>query len=224
MEYINDTYGLVTKNDLTSENGSLFLVEYMMLCQMKGDLMSAANASATMIRQLEKSKEDKWLYNRNPELLNKCNSHDNLSGIFSFSYLQGTNHTHNIWQWLVWHLGTYDNTDGRDPSIYRFFPFNPGNFFIWGKCAESWFYMLFLPIYLINLIISNNKAANDTSGKILSWVELYPHKEHWLCKLLFNYYEKKMKSVYGEDYLKELMKIYFLGNDSDFPIFKVLGV
>lgn len=230
MEYISDAWGLVTNGDTKTENGQLFLAEYILLIDSSDSPLSNKLSlmqlpHLAMINQLASSEVKSGLYCRNVDLRYKRpTSHDNISGIMSYSKVMGTKHRFQIWKYLLWHLGTYDSSSGKSPEFARFLPFNPANFFIWGKCAKSWLYMLFLPFYLINLIISCNQEANDTSGKILSWVELYPHKEHWLCKYLFNYYEKKMKKLYGSEYLKELMKIYFAGNDSDFPIFKELGV
>lgn len=218
MEYLSSYYGLTGEVDSKSENGQLFLTEYILLLNGK-----IQNESFIMNEQLQNSYVMDGLYNRNPDLISRENSHDNLSGIFSYSYLAKSEHRFKIWSYLLKHLGTYDNTKGKSAELSRFLPFNPSNFFIWGLCAESSIYLLFFPLYLISLVIACNKPLNDTSGKILSWVELLPHKDHWLVKHLYNYFEKKMKSLYGDNYLKELMKIYHGGNSHEFPINKILG-
>lgn len=222
MEYLSTTYGLVTDNDPTSENGQLFLAQLILL-------RDAAKVEPSVLTsflkfQLQNSKVEKGLYNRNSELLDRTTSHDNLSGIFSWSFLTKTEHRFEIWNYLLKHLGTYDNTKGKSKQLSRFLPFNPSNFFIWGLCAESYIYLLFLPFYLISLIIACNKPKEDTSGKILAWVEMYPHREHWLVKHLFNYYIKKMTKMYSVWYVTDLMKIYHGGNSPDFPINKLLGL
>lgn len=223
MEYFSQEYGLVTDNDPETENGQLFLAELILLNNRYGK--DTTSLDDLMKTQLLYSEVEPGLYNRNPDLFDKrIMSHDNLAGIFSWSYLAKTEHRFSIWKYLLKHLGTYDNSRGKTKQLSRFLPFNPANFFIWGLCAESSIYLLFLPFYLVNLIISSNKPKEDTSGKILSWVELYPHRNHWLVKHLFDYYTNKMYKQYPGVYIAELMRIYHGNNSPEFPIRKILGV
>lgn len=218
MEYLSTTYGLVTDRDPTTENGQLFLAELALLQKDYPDTKDYFKM------QLANSFVEEGLYHRNCELIDRTNSHDNLSGNFSMSFLTKTDHRFDIWKYLLKHLGTYDNTKGKSKQLSRFLPFGPSNFFIWGLCAESKIYLAFLPFYVLSLVMACNKPTADTSGKILAWVEMYPHKDHWLVKHLFKYYERKMVSMYGEFYIKELMKIYHAGNSAEFPINKILGI
>ena len=223
MQYLNPNLALVTDLDPTSENGQLFLAELILLTEYKQ--ASDWNGYTSLFNfQLRQSFADVGLYHRNPILVDRrIMSHDNLSGIFSVSFLKNTAHRHTIWKYLLKHLGTYDNSQGKSSQLSRFLPFNPSNFFIWGLCADSYIYLLFFPIYLISLVISCGKPATDTSGKILSWVEMFPHRNHWLVKHIFKYYEKKMKVQYGELYIEALMKIYHGNNSPEFPINKLLS-
>lgn len=218
MEYLSTTYGLVTDNDPTTENGQLFLQQLMLLDPYNQELID------TMNTQLLYSKVDVGLYHRNPQLTNKILSNDNLSGIFSYSVTNNTQERFEIWNHLLKHLGTYDNTQGKSKQLSRFLPYNPSNFFIWGLSAESNIYLAFLPFYIINLVLACNKPIEDTSGKILYWVEMSPHKDHWLVKRFWRYYERKMIAQYGVGYIKQLMKRYHGGNSPEFPINKILGV
>lgn len=222
MDYLSVVYGLTGENDPTSENGQLFLAELILLRDLKK--IEPSVLTSFLKFQLQNSKVEKGLYNRNSALTERCTSHDNLAGIFSWSFLTKTKHRFEIWKYLLKHFGTYDNTKGKSKQLSRFLPFNPSNFFIWGLCAESSIYLLFFLFYLISLVISSNKPRGDTSGKILSWVEMYPHREHWLVKHLFGYYQKKMTKQYGLDYIKELMLLYHGKNSRDFPINKLLGI
>lgn len=221
MEYFSNYYGLVTDNDPVTENGQLFLAEYLLL---QDEVVPSINR--IMYEQLFNSwTGTKGLYHRNPDLTDRrIMSHDNLAGIMSWSFVNKTGHAEYIWDYLLKHGGTYDNSQGKTKQLSRFLPFNPSNFFIWGLCADSNIYLLFLPFYVLSLIISCNKKKEDTSGKILSWVEMYPHRNHWLVKYLFKYYERKMREQYGDNYIKELMKIYHGGNSREFPINKILGI
>ncbi len=219
MDYLSTTYGLVTDHDPTTENGQLFLTQLILL-----DTENALVYNDIMREQLMGSKVESGLYHRNPNLTTRTMSHDNLSAIFSYSFYNNTDHRFQVWNYLLKHLGTYDNTKNKSTQASRFLPFNPANFFIWGLCAKSNIYLLFLPIYVLNLVLSCNSDKGETSGKILNWVKLLPHKNHWLVKHLFRYYERKMKIQYGENYLLELMRIYHGGNSKEFPINKILGI
>ena len=220
MDYLNSTYGLVTDSDPTTENGQLFLTELILLKQLNGSDFS--NERSVYVEQLFYSYVEKGLYNRNPELTTRTTSHDNLSAIFAFSYLTKGQHRFWIWNYLLKHLGTYDNTKNKSSQFSRFLPFNPANFFVWGKMAESKIFWLFYPFYLINLIISCSKPAENTSGKLLTFVELTPLKNEFMFKHLYNYYESKMKKQYGEQWIKTLFKTYFPNEGQDFPIYKEL--
>lgn len=219
MEYFSKKYGLVTDNDPVSENGQLFLAHLLLFPDGFGN-------AGTMLKQLKNSKVEEGLYHRNPDLVDRrIMSHDNMSGIMSFSYEFQTTHRFEIWKYLIRHLGTYDNSKGKSKQLSRFLPFNPANFFPWGLCAQSKLAYLFLIFYIPSLIISCNRKKEDTSGKILAWIELFPHRTNNVAKHLFRYYERKMKAMYGEEYMKELVAIYHgRNNTKEFPLNKIFGV
>lgn len=225
MEYISRVYGLVTDNDPTTENGQVFLVDYAFMLDQRN-----LNIEEIMLRdvfktQLELSKTDTvGLYNRNVMLQTRTMSHDNLSAILSYSYFIKSNHRFEIWKYLLKHLGTYDNTQGKSKQLTRFLPFNPANFFIWGLCAESFLAYLFLPFFIINFLITCAKPKDDTSGKILLNIELYSLKNNFIINLFYKYYNKRMIAQYGIEYKTELRKLYHGGNSADFPINKLLGI
>jgi hypothetical protein len=225
MEYITTTYGLTGEYDPTSENGQLFLVDYIFLLGANDRILEAIFASDVLKTQIDNSKTGiEGLYHRNALLTTRTLSHDNLSAIFAWSYATGSNHRFEIWKYLVKHLGTYDNTQGTSTAFSRHLPFNPANFFAWGLCSNSILAYLFFPIFLINLIISSNKPKNDVSGKILAFVEMYPLQKNLLVKLCYKYYTNKMTKMYGENYHYEIRKIYHGGNSAEFPINKLLGI
>lgn len=230
MEYLSNKYGLVTTNDPETENGQLFLAELILLqkqnIQSLEDYLDYTTYKSLMTKQLFYSQVEGGLYHRNPDLTDRrCMSHDNLSGIFAFSYAANTLHATEIWQYLISHFFTYDNTQGKSTQFSRFLPFNPSNYFMWGLMAKVNTILLlpFLPFLIINTIITCNKEYNDTSGKILSWVEMHQFREHFIVKYIFRYYENKMKKMYGDNYIKVLLSdIYFKNEPLDFPIKKIL--
>ena len=222
---LDTKYGLTGIQDPTSENGQLFLATYVVLMAKLGaSVHQWVEAQDTMFKQLESCKVEKGLYNRNSDLVDRrVMSHDNLQGIMVWSKVCNTFHKFDIWDYLVKHLGTYDNTKGKSPQLSRLLPFNPANFFIWGLCAEKKWTYIFLPFYMISLYITCNKPKEDTSGKILDWLGLYFNNEHFLVDKLFAYYEKKMKEQYGENYLKELMNIYHGNQGESFEILQLVN-
>jgi hypothetical protein len=229
MEYLTTTYGLTGEHDPTSENGQLFLADYILLMNLKNaNPEQISHANDIMRVQLSKSNAggmgEYGLYHRNPELTTKTMSHDNLSAIFAWSCLNETYHRFHIWEYLLLNFGTYDNTKGVSKQFSKYLPFNPSNFFAWGLSADSVLAYLFFPFFLINLIISCNKPKNDVSGKILAFVEMYPLKGNPLVNLCYKYYTKKMKQQYGENYHYEIRKIYHGVNSGEFPINKLLGI
>jgi hypothetical protein len=216
MKYFSEIYGLVTDGDPVSENGQLFLTEYIFLSGST-EYNSLYNA------QLLNSKVEKGLYHRNPLLTKRTMSHDNLVSIFAWSKQFKTSHRFEIWNYLLKHFGTYDNTKGRSEQFSKYLPFNPANFFVWGLAADSILAYLFLPFFVINLVLTCNKPKENTSGKILTWVELFPLQNNFICVLLNKYFTYKMKKMYGENWLKELMNIYHGNNSKEFPINKLYG-
>jgi hypothetical protein len=228
VEYFSNVYGLTGETDPTSENGQLFLVEYLFLIN---DLypddpdLEQVSLSNVMKEQLYASKVESGLYHRNPVLVNKTMSHDNLLAITSFSKVYGTFHAEEIWSYLVRHFGVYDNTKGRSKEFEKILPFNPGNYFIFGLCADSLLAYLFLPIFTINLIISCNQSKEKVSGKLLDYVSFFPHRNrNFILKALYAYYVKKMTAMYGQDYMKEIITIYHGKNSKEFPLCKLFGV
>lgn len=226
MEYFSSTFGLTGEVDPVSENGQLFLVDYLFLAHMKGaDPAHLRWVSDLLELQLLNSSTGiKGLYHRNPTLTARTMSHDNLSAIFAWSAHGETKHRFEIWNYLITHLGTYDNTEGAAPYFSKYLPYNPSNFFAWGLSANSLIAYLFFPFFLINLIISCNKPKGEVSGKILSFVEMYPLQDNPLVKLCYKYYKKKMIDMYGANFHYEIRKIYHGGNSKDFPINKLLGI
>lgn len=225
MEYFSTRYGLTGEGDPVSENGQLFLAEFALLTTPLIDRDLHVKVFKTMYQQLELSKVKKGLYHRNPDLIDRrIMSHDNMSGVMALCYLAKSNIRKDIWHYLVTHLGIYDNSQGKSKQLSRFLPFNPANIFAWGLCAESWWSNIAIIIYFPTLMLCCNKPVDDTTGKILAWVELVQFKKHWLAKYCWNYLEKKMVAQYGAEWVKALMKGYHGNHSPEFPIRKYLGI
>lgn len=230
MEYLSTKYGLVTDNDPVTENGQLFLAELIQLTSSSTQNYLIPTYNLLMQMQLNASKVKDGLYNRNPDLTDRrIMSHDNMQGIMAWSYSQNTYHRFQIWKYMWMHGFTYDNSQGKSSQLSRFLPFNPAYVFMWGLMAESKLIYIFLPIlypiFLVSLMMACNTKHEDSGGKILYWLGLTALRDNFLIKIPLRYFEKKMKHSYGEDYVKELMRIYHGRNNSkDFPIKKILDL
>jgi hypothetical protein len=146
-------------------------------------------------------------------------SHDEITGFLVASKILNTEHGKVIWKHLMTHLGAYNNTGRIEDNL----PFNPGNFYAWGQLVDSIISYIFLPLYIINMVIACNKEPQNTSSKIIYWLELKNMPASFINKQLFKYYERKMKAQYGENYLEGLFNIYFnTESRTEFPIWKEL--
>lgn len=235
MEYFSTRYGLVTDNDPVTENGQLFLATFLLLCRHSISEDLSWYAASVMREQLYNSRVQakpitlpptyiRGLFHRNPDLIDRrIMSHDNMSGIMAFLYMDDTADRFYIWKYLLTHFGTYDNSLGKSKQLSRFLPFNPSNFFVWGLCADSKISFLFYPFYWANLLITCHKPKADTSGKILTLVELIQFRNHWLAKHCWKYFNRKMIEQYGFIWQHELMRLYHGKNSPEFPLRKYLG-
>jgi hypothetical protein len=194
-----------------SENGILFHATFINLLYLKKTYSQEALRYfyQDIMRQ---STEKSGVFNRDatskdvPYKDRNENSKDNYIGISSGSYVCGYS---TICKLIAKHgisnFGIYNNVKPRFSL-----PMNPGSMFILLAFANYDFLCLFFyPIYVINLLISSNKTKKETSGKILDLLILPNLKHKYYIKPLYNYYVRKMTKTYGENFVEELMKIYY---------------
>jgi len=212
MEYFSPTFGLVTEADPGTENGGLFLAQY--LADYPNDIM----ANNVFMTKMAMAQLPSGLYRRSAGHNVRSVSHDEITGMMASSYILGTLHKNIIWKQLKENFGAY-------PAIVMDWsdrlPFNPSNYYAWGQYAGGSFSYLFLPFYIINLLISANGEAGETSSKLIYWLELSTLPRTVINKLLLRMFGRMMKLQYGEDYLAILRGIYFKGEAEGFPLFRV---
>ena len=217
FEYFRVGYGLVTEYDQTTENCNLFYAQYLTL--REGNMTPVERVQELNFFQINMllKRIKPGLFNRRKQPDTRSTSHDEITGFMVASHILNTSHKHEIWKYLLLHLGVYNN-NGR---VYL--PFNPGNFYAWGAYVKSPLRWLVAPIFAINMAISLRKPKGETSGKILYWLELFTMPEDWLNRRLKQYYIRKMTAMYGSDWLKELYAIYFNSeNRQHFPLWAEL--
>lgn len=213
MEYFQ-LGGLVTKNDPNTENCNLFYAEWLTL-----RCLGVTRRLGWQDYFID-GMDSKWnlktkCYNRRTFDDSRSVSHDEITGWLVSSKILYTTHGENIWKHLITHFGSYNNTS----KMVDYLPFNPANYYAWGLLVNSRLAYIFAPFYLINLLISANKPPENTSSKIIYWVQL----SNTHSPLFKKYFEYKMKKMYGEKWLASLLIIYFGKTEKDdFPIFQAL--
>jgi len=211
MNYFSEIFGLITKGDPHTENGGLFLAHYMVLRMMLGMPISVDEYQIYQAK-MANSFVQYGLYLRSKEHQTRTVSQDEQTGFSIGSFILDTSHRFQIWKYLVEHWFNYPATG--TPKYY-----NPGSYYAWAVLADSKISWVFAPLYTVNLLISSNKPASDTSSKLIYMDELYCMKgKSWYAKLLWSYYEWRMEKMYGAKWIKSLYDIYFGGEDMNHPL------
>lgn len=215
MNYFKAGYGLVTKHDPVTENCNLFYAQYLALKNPH----ERSDFNFFTINMVTKWNRKHGVYNRRSGYDTRSVSHDEITGWMVSSYLLQTSHKDSIWHHLKTHFGAYNNT-GK-PLDYL--PFNPANYYAWGELVGAKYHKIFLPFYLINLLIASSKDKMNTSSKIIYWLELSVLPKTWVNQQMKAIFERKMKAQYGEHWLRGLYEIYFASEDrNEFPLWKEL--
>jgi len=211
MEYFSPTFGLVTETDPCTENGGLFLAQYL------ADNPESIVGRHIFMMKMSMAQLSSGLYRRSAGHNKRSVSHDEITGMMASSYLLGTLHKNIIWKQLKENFGAY-------PAIVMDWsdrlPFNPGNYYAWGQYANSKWSYIYAPLYFVNMVISLSKGLGDTSSKLMYDLELRTMPENWLNTMMKSYFVSKMTKQYGSDYLLKMRRIYFNREKDQFPLFK----
>lgn len=214
FEYFSPIFGLVTECDPISENAGLFLAHYI-----------AYNPSVEALQifnlKMKNSRLPNGMYRRSANHNIRSVSHDEISSMMLSSYYYKTSHRFEIWQQLKTNFGAY-------PSIVEhwtdYLPFNLANYYVWGQCVNSKLSYLFLPFFILNMVISLSKQKQDTSSKLMYNTKLKLLPQNFINKLLKKYLDKRLETMYGSNFVLKMMEIYFPTESENFPLFKVLKV
>jgi hypothetical protein len=221
-KYYNPVHGLELLPDINTgnrqnENGILFLVEYLLMTNPITPEDEDKFKEVVKNIQIEPGLYDRGSLDTQIAAASGIDkrtiSHDNISAIAAGSYYLGTHHASDIAIYGLKNCFSYNNLKKGLRA-----PMNPGNWSIWlalGKVAPL-LQVLFFPFYLINFFITTNKAKEQTSGKLLYFVELYPLRKHVAWGMMYKMLIYKLKKMYGDKPLVELTKIYF--KDEQHPV------
>lgn len=214
MNYLNEIYGLITKNDPASENAGLFFAHYLVLKLMLGIPITNDDRYIYLMK-MQNAHVEYGLYLRSKNHKDRTVSHDEITGFIVSSHILKTEHRFFIWEYLVKHYGNYPATG--DNKYY-----NPANYYAWAVLTNSRLSFLFAPLYTINLLISSNKEKGNTSSKLIYLTELYCMKDKsFYSKMLWKYFTLRMELMYGEKWINALYEIYFNTENDDFPLLKL---
>lgn len=84
---------------------------------------------------------------------------------------------------------------------------------LWAELMDSKLFKWLLPYTLISILLTTKSGSqNDTSGKLLYFTLLKRDS------LMWKIYKNRMIKLYGEDYIKEMFRIYFPKETEDHPI------
>ncbi len=147
----------------------------------------------------------------------------NLTSISSFAAKFNLTQVSDIAKHALLNQFRFDNAQ---PNNERFFfkkdgkwntslQIHPRDVFFWlyigGFSAIS---ILMWPIFLITQIVACSSPKEETSGKLLVFVRLEStYRKSWLLRLTRWICYKKLKNMYGKNWINEIMKIYFTNPD-----------
>jgi hypothetical protein len=223
----------------TSENGILFHAIFLMLLDMLNlpyqetkfpsdtfftDVISLETSVAGVF---DRGVKDSELI---PANLRNENSQDNYiaicCGLFysRFNYRSYTIRK-SIADHGLKHFFIYNNVKPRISL-----PMNPGNWSVFLAAAEDHTFLtyLFLPFFILNFYITNflmpawesfknlirrfkklPEEKPSTSNKQLYLILLYSLRKQTAFRWLYNIYVRKMRKIFGENFIEEMFKIYY---------------
>lgn len=220
MEYFKKGYGLVTEADPISENCNHFKACWLTLKGKLTDFEHAVQLTTFTQDMMLKFNPKMKVYNRRPEPDSRSVSQDEIYGWMITSTRLKTGHAKEIWSHMLKRWGSYNNT-GR---LADYLPFNGANYYSWSQYAEAkCFWYLTMPILwpwaFVNMWLTCRKPMDDTSSKILTWVDMQNLPDNTPNRVLKRYFESKMIPMYGDNYIEWPLRWYHRAEKPEFPIF-----
>ena len=209
-----------------NENGVLFYLEYILLKEAQGqDITEDVAEFKRIIENIRTYAADgsriPGLYDRGAkESLREDKttirhiSHDNLTAIAAFDarYGDGEEATKIALIGLKYQL-RYDNTYPESPSWKRIQW--PSDWAFWALSSSKKVYFMLLiaiwyPLFVVRSIMSMFGKPDSTSGRLLNFVRLASNRDKSLpMKFLWKLFVYTQKKVYGDNWIHEIMKVYF---------------
>lgn len=200
-------YGLVTLYDSTTENGGLFLSEYLTLKHDNKEEFTTYDKDI-YVSKMENAKVKDGLYRRDKTRTERTVSHDEITGMIVASKLLGTTHADEIWDYLIRHCFIYDFNYSRPYPA-----FHPAWIYFWGEWMDSYWTKIFYPLAFTNIYLATKDGSQgQTSGKLLYFTLLKRDSFLW------QFYKVRMKKLYGDEWVKSVFSIYFSKEEENHPL------
>lgn len=214
FEYFSPIFGLVTSVDPGTENGGSFLAAYAVNDRSEF-------VKNLYIKKMEAARLPSGFYRRSANHNQRSVSHDEITGMMATSYIFGLNYHKEIWNQMALNNGAY-------PAVIEdkldYVSYNPGEYYPWCAYQERWDCGAYYPFYYANMLIALAKPKENTSSKLLYWLELNTMPVNQMNMYLKDKFEEKVIAQYGKNYLFEMRRIYFNQEDQNtFPLFTVLN-
>jgi len=207
----------------SNENGIYFLALYYMFKYKKGlltqdDIRTFDVICNNLRTHLANGQAVPGVFDRGqnesltvPARERRTISHDNLTGISNFSGLFNLPYAKEIADHGLKGMWIYDNITPESPAINRFRG-HPAYISNWlHNGGYKLLAILLSPILAIHSILSCKSQKELTSGKLLTICRLYLWSEvNFVYKIMWNLAKKELEKTYGDKYLEEICKIYFL--------------
>lgn len=228
-DWVDDSHGLSLypgpRPYRDNENGVLFYLEYILLKEAKGEDITGDIAEFKyIVEQIRTYTADGHrvygLYDRGAKESQRPDkktirtiSHDNLTAISAFDARYGDgSEAANIAIHGFKNQLRYDNVYPESP---RWITIQwPTDLFFWSLSSNKWYLKLItypiLPFFLIRSYFSNVGPWEDCSGRLLNFVRFASHRDKSLLgKILWKIHVKMMVDKYGDNWIHEIMKVYF---------------
>jgi hypothetical protein len=168
----------------------------------------------------------KGLYNRRPGADDRKDQWDNYEAIsssvmFGEEFKLYSEEIDDYGKKFWW--PSYDNRSPYRFSIHSFWKPFP-NFSYFECCRQGWhsftykayasrYFGIFNFLWFAGKVLVENNDPQETSGKLISWLRYKAIGYKWYIKPFSWWFKKRMKKMYGKNWMIELIRIYH-GEDS----------
>jgi hypothetical protein len=201
----------------TSENGTLFHAEYLLLKKVAFTLNREDRDNGIRLLKAMQTRENVGVYHRdlnskteyllgNHQNVNRI-SKDNMLGILVMAnILYEPQIKKEVSSHAIKNYGIFNNTVEKNIP-----PFNPATYFaLFALCGKDLLAYLFFPFYIINMIVTLCKPKSVTSSRILYWMTLETLKKKLLYGWLYKAYMTALRIQYGDNPMSTIFDIYYI--------------
>jgi hypothetical protein len=214
MKNFRDKYGLINSrsDEDNAENAILFTIQHYILTNEEYDVNIIHNA-------LNNMRIAAGIMTQRPESHGISGhdhymSHDNLTAIISFSYIQNSYYHKELWEEIKRQWFRYNNID----EIQGFYKkllnprfLHPRDILFYGTLCGGFLWKLLIPFTLFFMLISFNKRKGGvlkTDDDLLNFVKLSAlRSQNWFWRQVWKFNMWKVRREFGSYH--NVFRIYF---------------